>query len=202
MSIENEAVRTAAMPLSCYESLDRIADPDAVVPLPTAAVIYDQDQEDRTLLLRFAMGVRAKGWRVGGLAQALAFDNHGNKIGLDSIDLENGSRIPLARPTKSDRQNRVCSLDHGALAASTDAIRRAVANRTDIIIIEKFGKQELKGKGLFDDIMQAMASNIPTLVSVPVAYLDDWNAATGMLAGRLPADPTVLWRWWEENRAR
>lgn len=173
----------------------------AVPPrLPPAAVVYGPRTADRSLLARFARELRERGFRVGGLVQAASLDGGGAKIGFDAIEVDTGRRIPISRPTASQRRAGECGLDTAALADASGALRRAVAERMDLVVVEKFGDQESSGGGFADELLAAMAEGLPTIASVPAAALEDWNLFSGGLGELLPYDEAALWRWWGPHR--
>lgn len=175
-------------------------------PSPTApalepgAVLYTRDTEDRGVLARFASTLRERGWKVGGIVQETLRNGDGIKVGMDLVEVDCERRIPLARPTPGQIADGTCALDTAALAESTEAIRRAVAEDMDLIVIEKFGDRERHHEGLADEILMAMAEGIPTLIAVPALALEDWNQFSGGLGVLLPSEMAALWRWWGPHR--
>ncbi|MBL6931473.1 MAG: DUF2478 domain-containing protein [Rhodospirillales bacterium] len=163
-----------------------------------AAVLYTPATTAEFVLSDFADELKAQGLKVGGLVQEFLSDGEGNRIGLDAIEVDTGARIPINRPTESDKINGVCSLDRSALTESTSALRRAIADKVDLIVVEKFGEQEQKGSGLSDEILAAMAEGIPTIVLVPAVALEEWNSFSGGMADLLPCSPEAVRRWWND----
>jgi len=161
-----------------------------------AATFYPPSGRDRNLLQKFSEELKADGVSVGGLVQEALFDKNGDKVGLDIIEVDTGRRIPINRPTKSQTMHHECSLDASALAESSGAIRRAVEGRVDLIIVEKFGEQEQKGKGFAPEILSAITEGIPTLVMVPESAVDIWNRFSGGLAVTVPYEIGALRAWW------
>lgn len=160
-----------------------------------AAVLYTPETKAEFVLAEFATELKSQGCCVGGLVQEFLVDEAGARIGLDAIEVDTGQRIPINRPTESDKVNGVCSLDRSALTESTSALRRAIANRVDLLVVEKFGEQEQQGSGLADEILAAMAEGIPTLVLVPATALETWNSFSGGMADLLPCSPEAVRRW-------
>jgi len=167
--------------------------------LQSAAILYTPTTEETSILGPFAKALNERGYKVGGIVQEMLFDEDGAKAGLDAIEVDTGLRIPINRPTKSDKANGTCSLDHAALAESTSAIRRAIENRMDLIVIEKYGDQEKKGGGLADEILAAMAEGIPVLTLVPAISLEEWNRFSGGLTQLLPCSEEAIWAWWDSS---
>lgn len=166
--------------------------------LPPAAVLYSPASAGRSVLARFARELIDRGWRVGGLVQEVSHDAAGQRTAIDAIEVDSGRRISLALPATPAEEG--CILDPSALAEASGALRRAVAERADLMVVEKFGDRERSGQGLADEILDAMAEGIPTLVAVPAEAVDPWNAFCGGLSVLLPGDPDALWRWWGPHR--
>jgi len=170
----------------------------SIVTIRVAAVLYTPTTPATAILGPFARVIAGRGFRVGGIVQEMLFDTDGHKDGLDAIEIDTGRRIPINRPTKSDRIHGTCSLDHSALAESSGAIRRAVGERMDLIVIEKFGEQEQNGRGLAAEILAAISEGLPTLVLVPAIALEEWTRFTGGAGDLLPCRPEALDGWWDE----
>lgn len=175
---------------------------DASLPprLPPAGVVYTAATREAPLLADFAADLKARGWRVGGLVQRTFRGPDGFKRKIVATELDTGRKVTLA-VYKGDRtKEAACGFDTAALAEATGAVRRAVAERMDLIVIEKFSRQETDGEGLLDEILGAMAEGIPTLTLVSAETLEDWTRFTGGLAQLVPAERRALWRWWGPHR--
>ncbi len=158
--------------------------------------MYAADTPERNALRDFGTTMRERGWKVRGLVQEVARDEKGEKIGLDAIDVSTGEHLPLARPSKEDREAGTCGFDVGLLAETTAVLRTAVEEKADLLIIEKFGEREQDGRGLAEEIVTAAMSGIPTLIAVPASALETWNEFTGRLGNLLCHDTESLWEWW------
>lgn len=164
--------------------------------LPFAAAVYSRATEDRKALSTFVSSLREEGVKVAGLLQDELVDGGGCRMGIDLVDVATGSRFPINRPTKENMENNTCSMDTSALADSTTTLRRAIADRADLIVLEKFGEQEQNGGGLNDEILHAIAENIPLLIAVPESALDLWNERSGGLGVNLHHDVQSFRSWW------
>jgi len=168
--------------------------------LRPAGVLYTAATRELPLLADFARELTSRGWRVGGLVQETLRGPGGYKRAIIATDLDTGAKITLAT-FKGDRgKESECGFDSAALAEATRAVLRAVETGVDLIIIEKFGRREMEGSGLFDEILAAMAEGIPTLTLVSANALEQWNQLTGDLGALLAAEPSGLWRWWGSHR--
>ncbi len=161
-----------------------------------AAAVYARDLADRGALSEFAAELRTAGARVGGLVQDVVRGDDGRMRRIDMVELDTGRRIAINQPTRENLENKTCSLDTSALTESTEALRRAIREGVDLIVLEKFGEQEQKGQGLNDEIFAAIAAEIPLLIAVPEFALELWQERSGALGDTLPYDLNAFRQWW------
>lgn len=162
---------------------------------PFAAAVYTAQTADRLALLKFVESLQARDLRIGGILQEARYDERGAVSGLDAIEVHSARRIPISRPQKNDDE---CGLDVAALAETSGIIRRAIDERVDLVVVEKFGEQEQAGKGLIDEILQTIAAGIPLLIAVPEAALPLWQEFSGELGGVVDFDLAAFDRWWRQ----
>ncbi len=82
-------------------------------------------------------------------------------------------RCPLARG---------CHLDISELLRGMELARRALAQKPDLLFINKFGKSEGEGGGFRPLIADAVALGVPVLVAVPWRNIDSWRLFSGELS--------------------
>ena len=169
--------------------------------IQAAAVVYRYDVDDRLALADFARELADSGCRLGGMVQESAFDEQGRRTQIDSVDLASGERVIINQPGRLPPGARECTLDTAALADASAPLRRALVDRPDLVIAEKFGDQEEIGAGLADDILAVIAEGLPILVLVPEPALDRWREVTGGDVPELPCDAGALRRWWHDRSA-
>ena len=168
-------------------------------PLRAAAVVYQPDAHDRQALANFARELATQGYRIGGMVQEAFFDAQGRRTRIDSVDLASGERVTINQPSRTRDDGSGCTLDTAALADSGAPLRRALNEKPDLVIVEKFGEQEQEGAGLMDEIFAVMAAGIPTLVLVPEAAVDSWRALAGDATLELPCAADALSQWWQQH---
>ena len=164
-----------------------------------AAVVYRPGEHDRQALAAFARDLADGGCRIGGMVQEAFFDEEGRRTHIDSVDLATGERVMINQPSRTWPDSPQCTLDTAALADAGLPLRRALEDRPDLVIVEKFGEQEESGAGLMDDILNVIAEGLPILVLVPEAALTSWREMTGGEATELPCECHALRRWWQER---
>lgn len=95
-----------------------------------------------------------------------------------------------------------CRLDPAALEASVGLVATQLHNDVDVLMINKFGKQEAAGHGFRDVIAQAMVQGIPVLVGLNAMNRAAFEAFVGPYADELAADEAVLLDWIERQLPR
>ncbi len=161
-------------------------------------MVYGAATADRQAVAAFARDLQARGVRVGGVIQEAFFDEAGRRCRVDAVDLSSGERVTINRPTQQQMKSGGCSLDPAALADAGAPLRRALAEKPDLVIVEKFGEQEQTGGGLAEDILTLMAEGLPMLVLVPETALADWREITAGAAIELSCERSALERWWRQ----
>ena len=164
---------------------------------PFAAAVYTPDTADRMALYKFVEKQKALNTRIGGVLQEGLFDAQGAMTGLNAVDVSTDRRIPLSRPVHNDGD---CGLDVAALAGTSGIIAKAIDDAVDLVVVEKFGEHEQKGKGLIDEILQTIVAGIPLLISVPEAALPAWQERTGELGDVLPFTEAAFCEWWQSQQ--
>lgn len=164
------------------------------------AILYTPGATVERLLADFAFELTGRGWNVGGLVQQTARDENGRKTGMELIEVDTGQRVSIGQGLGRGALGAACSVDPSAVADTTSAVRRAIAARSDLVVVNKFSHLESMGGGLADEMLEAMAAGLPVLTTVPTTMLADWLAFCGNQCALLPPDPEALWRWWGAHR--
>lgn len=99
-------------------------------------------------------------------------------------------RISVDRGTEA----RGCRLDAGALEQSVLWVAGAL-EKAELLVINKFGKQEAEGKGLAGVIAEALERGLPVLVGVNGLNLPAFLDFAGGMAMELVADAETIVGW-------
>ena len=166
--------------------------------IQAAAVIFRHDEHDRQALADFARELADNGCRLGGVVQEVFSDDQGRRTRIDSVDLATGDRVTINQPSGTRPDEADCTLDTAALTDAGAPLRRALINRPDLVVAEKFGEQEQSGSGLADDILGVIAEGLPVLVLVPEPALACWRELTGGETAEVPCEADALRRWWRD----
>lgn len=174
--------------------MDRISTPAPAI----GAIVYPPDRPPERIMAEFAAELAARGFRLGGLLQDTEFGADGCKCRMEVVDLDTGRRIAISQSLGGGSQS--CSLDPTALAEASGALRRAIADRVDLLIVNKFSKAEKAGGGLAAEMLAAMAEGVPLLTALPGVLVAEWAAFTGGRGDLLMPTAEALWRWWGPRR--
>lgn len=176
-----------------------IANIAEIDPNWVAAVLYRSQDDVDTLLADVAQSLSRQGVRVGGIVQRNLKGASG-KNGMLALDLMTGREISICQPLGSGAM--ACKLDAGGLAEAAVAVARAISAEVDLLVINKFSKQEASGKGLRAEFAEAIIAGVPLLTAVPEKCLADWRAFTGDIGTTLLCEPHVVEGWWHDLSAR
>jgi hypothetical protein len=95
-----------------------------------------------------------------------------------------------------------CHLDGTGARTAADAMRRDIEAGCDLVLLNKFGKLEAAGTGLFGAFQAALDAHIPLLASVSAAFEEPWKRLVGPSFAVLPADADKIDAWRERRRGR
>lgn len=156
-------------------------------------VAYDDGLVRDAFIARCAAGLGAAGYRLGGVVQSNAPRPGRRRCDMYVRDLLGGGEIKISLD-RGD-QARGCRLDPDAFARIDAWIERAVLERVDLLIINKFGKEEASGRGLRGVLAEALIAETPLLIGVSTQNLPDFLAFVGGSATRLEPDIEAMMAW-------
>lgn len=165
-----------------------------------AAIVYRSDEDVDALLAGFAFARIEAGDRLGGVVQRNVKDAAGKKIDMQLVDLITGEAIGISQTLGGGAAS--CKLDAAGLAEAAQAVTRAIAADADLVIINKFSKQEAGGKGLRSEFAETIMAGRALLTAVPESCAAAWREFTGDQAVTLPCAPGDVAAWWRGVRSR
>ena len=162
-------------------------------PSQIGAVVYDDGLFGDALIGQCAADLVASGYRLGGVVQSNAHRRGRRRCDMYVNDLLSGDEIKISL----DRGNeaRGCRLDPDAFARIDAWVERAVLERVDLLIINKFGREEAHGRGLRPVIAEALIAEIPLVIGVSTKNLCDFLTFVGDSATRLKPDIEAITAW-------
>ena len=156
-------------------------------------VVYDNGLLRDALIAECAAGLVASSYRLGGIVQSNAQRHGRRRCDMYVKDLLGGDEIKISL----DRGNeaRGCRLDPDAFARIDAWVERAVLERVDLLIINKFGREEAHGRGLRAVIAEALIAEIPLVIGVSTQNLREFLNFVGDSATRLRPDIEAITAW-------
>ncbi|CAA6603996.1 conserved hypothetical protein [Rhodospirillaceae bacterium LM-1] len=163
---------------------------------PAAILAQPDSATAQRRLIDFARSLLAQGLRVQGLIQETRREA-GRKTAMELVEIDSGKRFSIKQNLG---QSASCQVDVQGVADATQCLRRALAERPDLVVVNKFSHLESEGQGLAHEMLALMAEEIPVLTTVAPEYRDDWERFTGGLAVVLNAEDAAIRAWWSEGR--
>lgn len=143
-----------------------------------------------------AATLRAKGHRLAGVMPepCTAPDRHA--CDMDLIDLASGARLNISQ--KLGQHSTGCRLDGAAIEAAAMVVADGLAGATlapDLMMLNRFGKQEATGHGFHPVIVSALERGVPVLVGVNDLNRPAFEAFAAGLAVELTDSPRAVLDW-------
>ena len=135
----------------------------------------------------------ADGWRLAGAIQI-----NSDRPGVTRCDMD----LHVLGPDRVVRisQNlgtlsEGCRLDPAGLEQAVGLVERALDAGPELLIVNKYGKQEIDGRGFRPVIGRALANGVPVLTAVNAASLEGFNAFAHDMSERISLDRGAVIDW-------
>jgi hypothetical protein len=156
--------------------------PAAVTARPIAVVVCGEGDPADECMAALAAACQARGLTVTGVIQHNQRDGPapGFSMTLEQIAPAGagpGEQIPLVDPRIV--AGDACRLDVASLAAAAAWLAPELHRGSDLVIINKFGRQESLGRGLRDEMAALVMAGVPVLTSVRSPLLPAFEAFAG-----------------------
>jgi hypothetical protein len=162
-----------------------------------AALVYKLDDDPDEVLRAFAVDLNARGFRAVGLVQLGHSCLHSK---LSALLIHSGEELPLLQDLGTCAIG--CRLDVDRLLEAGAKIACAMEAGADVVIINRFGRQERNGRGLSYLIDRAIEANIPVVIAVAKHRFADWIKFADGMSVKLGCDRHALDAWWHGVSAR
>jgi hypothetical protein len=163
-----------------------------------AALVYHQDGDPDAVLRDFAADLGRRGYRAVGLVQ---LGHHCvDAPRLSAMLVHTGEELPLFQDLGACATG--CRLDVGQLLNAAAQVAHAIDQGADLVIVNRFGRQEREGKGLSYLIERALSADIPVVIAVPSHRFADWIKFADGMSVKLHCDLGSLNAWWDGVAAR
>ena len=163
-----------------------------------AALVYERDQDPDRVLHDFASDLNIRGYRAVGLVQTGHHCVDAPK--LSAMLVHTGEERQLFQNLGAGATG--CRLDVGKLLDAGAQIANAIDEGADLVIVNRFGRQEREGKGLSYLIERALSADIPVVIAVPSRRFADWIRFAAGMSVKLHCDRESLDAWWDAVSAR
>jgi hypothetical protein len=134
--------------------------------------------------------IETLGLRLAGTVRVLPADPYSHACDMDVRVLPDGPSRRISQPLGVLSQG--CRLD--AEAIETLSLERRIEG-ADLLVVNKFGKQEAAGRGLCQAIVMAIDASIPVMIGVNGLNLAEFLAFAGDQAIRIEATPEAIVFW-------
>lgn len=138
--------------------------------------------------------MQGRGMQLAGTVRALPVNHHAHPCDTDVRILPDGPLHRISQPL--GKGSRGCRLDTGAIEGVAADVEARLAG-CDILVVNKFGKQECSGRGLRPAIVRALELDVPVLVGVNGLNLPAFVDFVDGLAIRLDAEAECIVAWAE-----
>jgi nucleoside-triphosphatase THEP1 len=139
------------------------------------------------LLCALADELANDGYRVSGVVQSNEERPGDHPCDMDIKVLPDGPEFRISQAL--GKGSRGCRLDPSALEQAALGVERSLDGGADLLLINKFGKNEAQGRGLTDAIVKAVEMDIPILCGLNDLNLPAFEAFTDNESTRL--DPKI-----------
>ena len=149
--------------------------------------------EGDRLLHAAAVRLQAQGLRVAGAVQSNRDRDDGRRCDMDLHVLTGSDVVRISQDLGLN--SRGCRLDAAGLERVVGLVSAALDGPLDLLIVNKFGKQESEGRGFRPLIGQALLQGVPVLTSVKAGNSDAFDAFADGMAQTVPADLDAILTW-------
>jgi Protein of unknown function (DUF2478) len=163
-----------------------------------AALVYHREQDPDAVLRDFASDLNKRGFRAVGLVQI--GHHEADAPQLSAVLIHTGEQLRLFQDLGAGAKG--CKLDVGQLLDAGTQVASAIDAGADIVIINRFGRQEREGKGLSYLIERALSADIPVVIAVPSNRFAEWIAFADGMSVKLNCDRGSLESWWSAVSCR
>lgn len=145
------------------------------------------------LLADIAARLEARGWPLAGVVQHNTEAAGQVKCDMDLQVLGRPDRVRISQRLGAAALG--CRLDPEGLETAVAMVERALSAETRLLIVNKFGKTEVEGRGVRSLIGEALAQGVPVLVGLKPENLPGFMAFAEGFAHPLPAEPGAIIDW-------
>jgi nucleoside-triphosphatase THEP1 len=162
-----------------------------------AAVQHSGGGEIDRLMSLIARRLKRRGYRVGGIVQSNVLQPGQCRCDMLLEELTTGHVHQISQQLGPG--SRGCRLDVSTFENVAARVEASLCEGLDILLVNKFGKQEAEGGGLRDTIANAVAAGIPVLVGLNRAYAPAWQEFCGGEGQLIEAGEAPITAWLNDH---
>jgi nucleoside-triphosphatase THEP1 len=157
-----------------------------------AYVIAPGRGKTNLLLAGVADALKQQGFNLCGTVQLDTERAEEHHCDMDVLVLPDGPKIRISQFLGTDA--RGCKLNPEALETSVAQTQDRLKAGADLLIVNKFGKQEAEGRGFREAVGEALANDIPAIIGVSQGTRDAFMTFVGA-AQELAPDHNTIMEW-------
>lgn len=165
---------------------------DMDAPAQLGAVLYDDSLDGDVFIARAAERLSAEGLRLAGVVQVNDLRPDGARCGMALRELHSGQELSISQTLGPQTG---CKLDPAGLVQAAALVEQALRGHIDLVVLNKFGKQEGMGGGLRQVLGEALLAGVPVLLGVSRLNLEACKQFAGDVFTLLPADIDHVVDW-------
>ncbi len=162
-------------------------------------VVAEGRGEADRCLREVAETLRDAGLKVAGAVQSNVETDPAYKCQMDLHILTGDQVIRISQDLGA--LSKGCRLDPDGLERAVGLVAASLEQDPEVLILNKFGKQELDGRGFRPVVGEALLAGIPVLTAVNAGNVAQFREFAGDMGEQLPADTAILQEWVLKQRA-
>lgn len=145
------------------------------------------------LISDVGLALRASGRRIAGAVQENVDVDPAHKCRMDLHILTGKDVVRISQDLGA--LSKGCRLDPDGLERAVGLVAAGLEAGADLLVINKFGKQEMDGRGFRPLMGEALSRGIPVLTTVNSANIAGFEAWADGLAMQLPEEKAAVLDW-------
>ncbi|MFO1148069.1 MAG: DUF2478 domain-containing protein [Alsobacter sp.] len=175
-----------------YASSGTVVDTAAVL-----ALVYDHGPTFDLAIADIVRELKQRGLRLAGISQTNLPREGRVRCDMMVEELSSGHRLKISEDRGSGAHG--CRLDLSAMAEAVALVEQALETSVDLLVLNKFGKEEAEGRGFRNSMATSIERGIPVLVGVPQRNLAAFRAFCGGIAVEREAASSTVSDWVDSN---
>jgi nucleoside-triphosphatase THEP1 len=162
-----------------------------------AAVQHSGGPEFDRLISSIADRLKRQGYHVGGIIQSNSMQPGECQCDMLLEELATGQVHQISQQLGPGSTG--CRLDVSTFENLAARVEASLRDGLDVLVVNKFGKQEAEGRGLRQAIANAIAADIPVLVGLNRAYAPAWHEFCAGEGQLIDADEAAITAWLDDH---